>query len=383
MISIPVVILAGGIGERIKVLTSGKPKTLLQLIGKHIVEYTLENLIAMGIRRMYIIVNNPRDFEDIAIKYGRYLELDIIQQKMLGIEGAIISAKDVIDDDFVLLYGDIIAPADMYKELLSIYTDHRYGVTLVPEEEVESYIVAKLGSTTYIESFVEGSSIIDRSSFYAVGGAYILPREFIDIVESYGNIIRALNETNIKHKLRPCIWSGWWVDIEYPWDLLRASLYLLHKVEKSIISNSSKISSRAIIEGPVIIDDDVEIDHFAIVKGPVYIGRKSYIGSHSFIRSFVSLEGENVVGSYVELVWSSIQRGATIGSRSYIGFSIIGENSIIEPGVITLNIVPEETKIARAIKMEKRGREYTKLGAIIGLGTRVKAYTVLKPGEIV
>ncbi|MEM2512152.1 MAG: hypothetical protein QXX61_03350, partial [Ignisphaera sp.] len=81
--------------------------------------------------------------------------------------------------------------------------------------------------------------------------------------------------------------------------------------------------------------------------------------------------------------WSSIQRNATIGSRSYIGFSVIGERCTIEPGVVTLNIVPDNVRIARAIKTERRGREYVKLGAIIGYNSRIKAYIVLKPGEVV
>lgn len=71
----------------------------------------------------------------------------------------------------------------------------------------------------------------------------------------------------------------------------------------------------------------------------------------------------------------------SIGSRSYIGFSVIGPNSVIEPGVVTLNIVSEEIKIARVIKISRRGREYTKLRAIIGANTRVEAYRILKPSE--
>ncbi|MEM3980904.1 MAG: NTP transferase domain-containing protein [Ignisphaera sp.] len=73
-IDIPVVVLAGGIGERIKILTSGKPKTLLSLVGKHIVEYVLNNLVGIGVRHVYMVINNPKDFEDIAVRYGKYLD---------------------------------------------------------------------------------------------------------------------------------------------------------------------------------------------------------------------------------------------------------------------------------------------------------------------
>ncbi|MEM4789452.1 MAG: NTP transferase domain-containing protein [Ignisphaera sp.] len=381
--NIPVVVLAGGIGERIKVLTGGKPKALLYLAGKHLVEYTLENLIKICSKDVYLVVNDPRDFEDIAVKYGKKLKLELVQQKSPGIEGAIISIKDYIGGDFILIYGDVVAPVEMYAELKSMYLAGNYGVILIPEEEVESYTVAKLGTTPNIEEFVHGVDVAEPAGLYVVGGAYVLPKEFIYVVETHNNMIEALNYINVKHKLRPCIWSGWWIDVEYPWDLLRAVLYVLHQIDRSIISSNAKIASTAVVEGPVVIDDDVEIDHYAIIKGPAYIGKKSYIGCNSLIRNYVTLEGENVVGSYTEIVWSSIQRNTTIGSKSYIGFSVIGEGCTIEPGVVTLNIVPDNIRIARAIKTERRGREYIKLGAIIGHNSRVKAYTVLKPSEVV
>lgn len=383
MIKIPVVILAGGIGERIKVLTGGKPKALLHLIGKPLVEYTLENVVKIGAKQVLLVVNTPKDFEDIAVKYGKYLEFELIQQRKPGIEGAAISIRDFIRGDFILLYGDVIAPVDMYKELITVYESGGYGIVIVPEEEVEAYAIVRLDTTGSINSFTEGSTSIGGDGSYVVGGAYVLPREFLEILELQENFIETLNIVNAKYKLKPCIWSGWWVDIEFPWDLLRATLYLLHQMNSSIINSSARISSKAVIEGPVIIDDDVEVDHFAVIKGPTYIGKKSYVGTHTLIRGYTSLEGENVVGSYTEIVWSAVQRGASIGSRSYIGFSIIGENSVIEPGTITLNIIPDGVKVARAIRMEKRGREYTKLGAVIGTKTRVKAYTILKPGEVI
>ncbi|MCS7110869.1 MAG: NDP-sugar synthase [Ignisphaera sp.] len=373
--------LADDSDKKMGVLSGGGSKTLLRLVGKHIVEYTLDNVIEMGAKQVYMVVSNPRDFEDVAVKYGRYVELELVRQSGLGVEGAIISIRDFINDDFILLYGDVVAPKDMYRELVSAYMMNGYAAVIVPEEDTETYSVAKLDDMGRIEGFA-GKPIIEGGlSTYVIGGAFVLPREFVDFVESLGNVIEALNAINSKYRLKPCVWSGWWVDIEYPWDLLRASLYLFQQSNKMMVSGNSTISHKAIIEGPVIIEDDVEIDHFAVIKGPSFIGRRTYVGNHSLVRSYVSLEGNNVIGAYTEVVWSSVQKGASIGSRSYIGFSIIGQDSVIEPGVITLNVVPEEVKIARAIKLRKRGREYTKLGAVIGFKARIKAYTVLKPGE--
>lgn len=380
-INIPAVLLTSGNEEKIKSLTSGESKMLLKLVGKHIIEHTLENLIKIGIRHTYIVSKNVKKFEDIAVKYGKYLEIELIEQKKPSLEEALLTIKEFITNDFMLIYGNIVAPEGMYRDLMSVYLfENKYSVVVIPEEEIEEYQLVVLNENK-IEKFVEKLVRESLNNVYVVGGAYIFPKEFLEYVENTKNFFEALDIVNKKHGLKPCVWSGWWIQIEYPWDLLRACLYLLQQIDKSMISSSAKISPNAILEGPVIIEDDVEIDHFAVIKGPVYIGKKTYIGTYSLVRNYVSLEGYNVIGSFSEIVWSSIQRNTSIGSRSYIGFSVIGFNSVIEPGIVTLNVIPEEIKISRAIKITRRGREYTKLGAIIGSNTRVEAYKVIKPGE--
>jgi glucose-1-phosphate thymidylyltransferase len=379
---IPVVVLAGGVGERIRVLTGGRPKALLGLAGRYLVEYVLDNVAELGLTEVYVVVGNPRDFEDVAVKYGRRLRLELVQQGKPGVEGAVESVRGAVGGDFLLVYGDVVAPVDMYRELLDLAAAGEYGVVLVPEEELEQYTVARLRDPTTVEEF---SATVEPGAvgYYAVGGAYLLPGEFLEYVGAYGSLTDALNAVNRRFRLRPCIWGGWWVDVEYPWDLLRATLYVLDRLDRAVISGSARVARTATVEGAVIIDEDAEVDHYAVIKGPAYIGRNCYIGSYTLVRNYVSLEGDNVVGSYAEVVWSSIQRGATIGSRSYIGFSVMGEGSTVEPGVVTLNVVPERVKVSRPVRVERRGREYVKLGAVVGRGARVRAYTVLKPCEVV
>ncbi len=381
MPEITALILAGGAGERIKLITGGKPKTLLKLAGKYIIEYVLDNVRNAGITRAIMVVNDPREYEDIAIKYGKYMQIDLIPQKLPEIEGAILSVKDMIRSDFMLIYGDIIAPSDMYKELLYMYiSNNNYGIVLVPEEELETYGIAIISVAGKIQSFIENPSR-GTPNAYVIGGAFILPREFIEVLETYGSVIKALDYINKKYRLKPYLWSGWWIDIGYPWDLLRASFYVLKQINKTIISDNAIISPKAVIDGPVIIEDKVEIDHYAVIKGPAYIGKETYIGTHSLVRNYVTLEGGNIIGAYCEIAWSNIQKDASIGRGSYIGFSIIGSEAVVEPGVTTLNILPKHMRPVRAIELSKRGKEYVKLGAIIGHKARVPAGKILKPGE--
>lgn len=384
MESLPsIAVLAGGLGRRIEAITGGKPKALLRLLGKHLVEYVLDNLLALGARRVYVVVSNPRDFEDVAVKYGYRMDVELVRQRGHEVEGAIESLRDVVVGDLVLLYGDVVAPREMYEGLLNAYLLHRaYGAVVVPEEEAADYLVVRLAPDGSISGFAAGEGGAQPTpGAYVVGGAFVVPRAFVEMVSAHGSFVEALNELARRVRLVPYVWSGWWVDVEYPWDLLRASLYLLQQLQKSVISREANIAPTAVLEGPVVVERGAEVDHYAVIKGPVYVGEGTYIGTHTLVRSYVTFEGDNVVGAYSEVMWSSVQRGVSIGRGSFVGFSVVGEGAVIEPGVVTLNVVPKEVRVARAVTFQRRGREYTKLGAVVGAGKRVRAYTVLRPGE--
>jgi len=138
VVNLPALILAGGVGEKIKLLTGGRPKTLLEIAGKRLIEYVLANVRKMGVSRAIIVVNEPKEYEDIVVKYSKYFEINLVKQKLPEIERAILSTKDFIQGDFMLLYEDIVAPVDTYRELLSLYLSGNYGIVLVPEEDLET-----------------------------------------------------------------------------------------------------------------------------------------------------------------------------------------------------------------------------------------------------
>ena len=226
------------------------------------------------------------------------------------------------------------------------------------------------------ERYIEGA--------YAFGGVAILDRNLVELVESEGSLDKAVNTYVKTHDVLASIWGGWWVDIGYPWNILEAQYYLLkERVKNSVISSKANIASTAVIEGPVVVEEGARIDHYAVVKGPAYIGRNVLIGTHTFIRPYVGIEEEATVGSYTELVWSTLEPEATVGRGSFLGFSVVGEKAVIESNVITKLLTEPEKEGIKAIKVVKRRRQYAKIGAFIGYRARVPAGKVLEAGEYV
>lgn len=379
-------ILAGGEGKEMRPLSEGYPKTLLKLLGKPIVGYVLDALISLGIRNVIVVVNNIELFRRELSGYADKIEIQFVKQKEPEVEGAIISASNLINEDeiFLLAYGDVIVPKEAYKILLNSYVD-RDGdgaILITPQRELSTYGLPIVDEEYVLTSIIEKPKE-EYEVEYAVAGAYVLPGRFMGILEETMNVTSAINRLAKEMRIVTALWSDWWVDIGYPWDLITAAEHLLKEVDSTVISKNAEISPRAIVEGPVIIDSKAMIDHNAIIRGPVYIGENVYIGTGSLIRNYASIEKDSIVGAYAEISRSNIQPKVSVGRLSFVGDSVIGMNTVIEPGVTTLNVLPSGVEVSRLHPVKIRGKFLSKLGAIIGNNSRVRAHTKIYPGTII
>lgn len=379
-------ILAGGEGREMKPLSEGYPKTLLKLLGKPIIGYVLDALVDLGIRSTIIVVNNVELFRKELSEYADKIEIQFIKQRKPEVEGAIISASNLIDEDeiFLLAYGDVIVPKEAYRILLNSYID-RDGdgaILITPQRELSTYGLPMINEEYVLTSIIEKPKEKYEVE-YAVAGAYVLPGKFIGLLEESMDVTITINKLAKEMRIVTALWSGWWVDVGYPWDLITATENLLREVNSTIISKDAEISPRTIIEGPVIIDSKAVIDHNAIVRGPVYIGRNVYVGTGSLIRNYASIERDSIIGAYAEISRSIIQPGVSIGRLSFVGDSVVGMNSVIEPSVTTLNVLPSGVEVSRLHPVKIRGKTLSKLGAIIGNNSRVRAHTKIYPGTII
>ncbi len=378
------VVLAGGPGKGLSRISDGSPKTLLKIAGKTVIEYVLEYVLEAGIKEVIIVADKPDLFTYLRDRYPS-LNISIRKQEGKEVIGAILTAKDELSKRSLLIYGDTLAPSDIVKVVIDAF--YSFGcpvLTVVPEMDVRLYGAVKIGSRRFVTEFIEKPKE-HLKGYYAFGGISILNKGIIDLIEKENSLDRAIN-AYIKRggKIVASIWSGWWVDIGYPWDLLEAIYYILNKNERALISSKAKIASTAIIEGPVIISEGAEIDHYAIIKGPAYIGKNVFIGVNTFIRPYTSIEENSVISSYAEVTWSYIGESVTIGRESFLGYSVVGRYAVIEPLVFTKLLPAEPDKVGiRTIKEYKRRREYHKIGSFIGARARVKSLTALEPGTFI
>lgn len=114
------VIMAGGKGTRLGSIAADIPKPMVCLQEKPILLHQIENLKRCGITNIFLIVGHLghkiREYFRSGEEFG--VKIDYIEeQSPLGTAGALYYLKDCIDDDFLLLYGDIFTDVDFIRFL--------------------------------------------------------------------------------------------------------------------------------------------------------------------------------------------------------------------------------------------------------------------------
>lgn len=132
-VDLPVVVMAGGKGTRLKPFSNILPKPLFPLGEKTILEVILDKFKVAGCSRFMLSVNYKADFirsyfeqlEDCPYQLDYFTE-----DKPLGTAGSLHLIEDKINETFCVSNCDIVIDAD-YSEILDYHREHDNEITLV------------------------------------------------------------------------------------------------------------------------------------------------------------------------------------------------------------------------------------------------------------
>lgn len=116
------IILASGIGKRLRPLTNDKPKSLVKINERTILEYQLDILSNCNIKSI-IITTGPFEYQIKDLLKGKYPDLNIqyVNNPKYDTTNYIYSlwlTKDLIDEDIILIHGDLIFTIDLLKKMI-------------------------------------------------------------------------------------------------------------------------------------------------------------------------------------------------------------------------------------------------------------------------
>ena len=113
------IIVAAGQGSRLLPITNDKPKCLLEIKGKTIMQRQLETLKACGINDIVVV----RGYEGQAINYQGIRYCENTNYKNNNILRSLFYAESEMDDGFVFSYSDIIFETGILEKLLQSEAD--------------------------------------------------------------------------------------------------------------------------------------------------------------------------------------------------------------------------------------------------------------------
>lgn len=180
-----VIILAGGLGTRLRPLTDTIPKPLLTVKGKPIIEHAILNFAKHGIKD--IILSVGYQAEKIRDYFGNGEKLGVnisyaIETEPLGTGGAIKKAAQGLEGTFLAINGDNLADFD-WTAMLKIHRDSGAKITLAlfPVEDVTQYGIARLQNSNILE-FIEKPTREAAPTNLNNAGGYIIEHTVLNFL---------------------------------------------------------------------------------------------------------------------------------------------------------------------------------------------------------
>ena len=383
------VILTAGEGTRMRPLTITRPKTMLKVGGKPILQYNVEALRDAGVKDISMVVGYHEDVIKEHFKDGSDLGVNITyltQKERLGTAHAIGKASNITDEEFIVLNGDIIIDPELINSLIGRYNqgDASSILVLTEVEDPSSFGVVELDGDN-ITNIIEKPTPEEAPSNLINAGIYIFNPLIFDAIEKTEKSPRG--EYEITDSLLIQIRENRgvvgfksknkWIDIGRPWELLDVNEHFLKDLETKI---EGEVEEGATIHGPVHLGKGSIIRSGSYIMGPVYIGENCDIGPNNYLRKSTFIADNVSIGNAVEIKNSIIMDGTNINHLSYVGDSIIGANCNVAAGTNIANLRFDDGHVKIVVKGAKIDSGRRKFGAVFGDGVKTGINSSFNPG---
>jgi len=364
------VILAAGEGQRLRPFTVTKPKVMLSIAGKPILQYVIESLAQNGIRNIVLVAGYRKEQVFDYLGSGEQFGVDITyinQERQLGTAHALAQAKAATEKEFLVLPGDNLIDVDTIAQFVAIKPEAmlvrrvdnpvRYGVVTIEQGVVKDII----------EKPKEAKGNIINTGIYA------FTTEIFNFIEARLDIPDVLNSMIAQgYPINAKEMDGTWLDVVYPWDILSLNDAVLRQIPAKLGGN---IEAGVSLKGEVSVGKDTLIRSGSYIAGPVVIGDSCDIGPNVCILPTTSIGNNVVISSFSEIKNSVISDDVDIGSGCIIQDSVIDKGCVIKGHFSACSSQAE-------VKIDDEHYQVN-VGAMLGGGCSLGSGVVAQPGVIV
>jgi len=303
------VVLVGGIGTRLRPLTSTTPKQMLPVGGRPMIERVLQHLAEHGVNEVVLSLGyRPDAFLD-AYPDGACAGVKLtyaVEDTPLDTAGAIRFAARFagFDETFLAVNGDVLTGLDV-AALVAFHRGREAEATiaLTPVEDPSAYGVVPTDDDGRVLQFIEKPSRAEAPTNFVNAGTYVLEPQVLDRIPA-GRRVSIERETFPllvrKRQLYAMGSDADWLDAGTPATFLAANLSYangatrLGKVAVGATVTNSVLGVGVIVEEGAVVEGSVCFDGAHMASGSVV--RSSIIGRDARIESGAVVTDLSMVG---------------------------------------------------------------------------------------
>ncbi|NMA92956.1 MAG: NTP transferase domain-containing protein [Firmicutes bacterium] len=351
------VIMAGGAGSRLRPLTCDRPKPMVPVMNRPLMEYSVELLKEHGVQEIKVTLQYQP--EQIMEHFGAGQQFGVkfhyfIEERPLGTAGSVKNASERLDETFIVISGDALTDFDLTRAVKY----HRLKgaaatLVLTAVNNPLEYGVVLLDDQGRIQRFLEKPGWSEVFSDTVNTGIYILEPEVLDLIPPGKEVdfSKDLFPEMLERKmpLLGCVLDGFWCDIGDLREYCRA--------HRRVLQGRVKVNLKACqLEPGIWAEREVTVSPLARLAGPIYLGEGCTIERGAQVME------ESVLGSYTRIgERATVKRGITwrgagLGPGAALRGGVLCTSSILAP---------------RAVVFEE---------AVVGDRSRIQEGAVIKPG---
>jgi mannose-1-phosphate guanylyltransferase/phosphomannomutase len=403
------IIMAGGEGTRLRPLSANKPKPMVELLDRPVLEHILGLLKKHGVTEACLTLKYLPQMITAYFGSGERFGISLdyrIESQALGTAGGVLNCADFIgDEDFIVISGDCVCDLDL-RALMDFHREKHAEATLAlySHEEPCEYGLVVTEEDGRIARFVEKPAWDHVLTDQVNTGIYVLHPSVLEEIPKgrpydFGRDLfpQLLAEKRGMYGLNL---TGYWCDVGCVGAYMTCCRDMLGggikaemgaPLQKEGVWCAGALPEGCVLEPPVYIGADAVIDKGSEIGPYAVIGAASVIASGAVIRH--SVVNGAIVGENASINGAVVCRGALIGRGTEIcEGAAVGEGSLIGDGCVVAagsRIWPDRqirsgTLVTGTVShgLLKSGLTFTQAGVLSGdVGVGLTADTSLRLGE--
>lgn len=341
------VVLAGGYATRLRPISYNIPKLLFPVLGKPMINWTLDLLREHEVDEVVLAVNYLADsllakvgkeHRGMRIKYS-------LEDRPLGTAGPVKLASHAIrfDGTFIVMNGDVIADLDL-TEMLKQHKRTNAAVTDALHEvrDPSRFGVVQLDPAYRIQRFVEKPSLKEAPSRMVNAGIYMIEPSVLRMIPPGKKVSLEREIFPVlarRRKLTGFPFPGHWFDIGNLPDYQKANFEMLREQgSRSVLGHvRSRLVTGSRLVPPMLFGAQTKIEKTARV------GPNALLGKHCLIRRGARVR-DSILFDRV-----TVGEGANVSGAIIASDVSIGDGASIEPGAV----ISSNVKISDGVKIHR------------------------------